>query len=72
MTTPIRHVLALALLCAAGALAQAPKPAIQNERVTVWDITVPARTNMELGGMTLRDTVIVSLNKDDLGAVEFR
>jgi len=57
---------------AISAPAQAPKPLIDNERVTVWDITVPARTNMSLKEIAKRDTVIVSLAKDNLGAVEFR
>jgi len=64
--------LAISLLLAVGASAQAPKPLIENERVTAWDIKVPARTNMGLKEIDKRDTVIVSLDKDHLGQVEFR
>jgi hypothetical protein len=56
---------AVLLMAATGLMwAQTSKPLIQNERVTVWDITVPARTNMQLGAMTGHDTVIVSLDRD--------
>jgi len=68
----MQSLVAISLLAAAGALAQAPKPIIENERVTVWDIKVPARTNMSLKEIDKRDTVIVSLDKDRLGEVEFR
>jgi quercetin dioxygenase-like cupin family protein len=54
------------------AQAQAPKPLIENERITAWDISIPARTNMSLKEIAKRDTVIVSLAKESLGAVEFR
>ena len=68
----MQSLVAISLFAAAVALAQAPKPIIENERVTVWDIKVPARTNMSLKEIDKRDTVIVSLDKDRLGEVEFR
>ena len=54
---------------------QAPKPWIENERITAWDLTIPARTNLTLKEIFKRDTVIVSLAKEslgDIGKVEFR